>query len=211
MDYVHSCSCTTGGEIEDMLQCAPCPPPFLSYIQLKMTAIGKLCKREVCSIARRCNMSESSELTTDCPVHDTQAEVGCNLFCIIIIASVLSVALLISILIIVVYKRRSGDIKQDAINVVFNDTDSETSGKSSDRGSSNILEVHADCHYENVTTNEKVKSSPDVIEHSQSTKENDGNFTSFKDNDPTDSPVIKSGLRSRSNGEKNDTCIVAKL
>ena len=91
MNYFHSCPCASDG---DLLDCAPCPPPFLPYMQLKLAAVGKLCQKEVCSIARRCKVSESPALTKDCPV-PKPAVFKCDLFCIITIVSVLAFAVII--------------------------------------------------------------------------------------------------------------------
>ncbi|XP_053377221.1 uncharacterized protein LOC128547832 [Mercenaria mercenaria] len=234
MNSFHTCSCSSGGGIEDFLNCAPCPPPILTYFQLKIAAAGKLCQKEVCSIARRCGMKESEALTTDCSGHVALSK--CDLTCIIIIVCVLSVAFLIMVF-VVVYKRKKSYFKQDTINVVFNDTDSENSDKSSDSGLVKIKKKHTSGHKSNVAlqehTNEAIHNQedildPDTIVIGTTTVPDENamqiNGTQQVEQDGLDeqgsarinsinghSHVIVNGVRSRVNADKNDSCTSVKL
>ncbi|XP_053377204.1 uncharacterized protein LOC123545282 [Mercenaria mercenaria] len=64
---VGSCSCSSLGNIEDLLHCAPCPPPMISYEELRDHALNRsLILNDVCIIARRCNIN-GTDIVVDCP------------------------------------------------------------------------------------------------------------------------------------------------
>lgn len=61
----------------DLLDCAPCPPPVVSYIDFREYAFNlSLSVTEVCSIARRC-MQTVPDLTSDCQNEEDRKWVVC--------------------------------------------------------------------------------------------------------------------------------------
>lgn len=135
MNYFQKCSCSSGGKVENFLDCAPCPPSVVSYSALKKIALSKLCPNEVCSIAKRCKMAETSAMKSDCA--ETLSAFACDLTCILIIVCVLCTVVIITIVIVAVIRRKK-HLKQDTINAVFNDTNTDCSDKSSHIGANNV-------------------------------------------------------------------------
>ena len=61
-----SCPCANKDTIADLLLCAPCPPPILSYGDFRDHALsGGLQIHSVCVIAKRCNIYGIDK--NDCP------------------------------------------------------------------------------------------------------------------------------------------------
>lgn len=69
--YLLPCTCSSAGCTNDLLSCAPCPPPKLPYAFFRDYALNQsLSITQVCSIAKRCMPLEPG-LAVDCSIGET--------------------------------------------------------------------------------------------------------------------------------------------
>ncbi|XP_053377214.1 uncharacterized protein LOC128547830 [Mercenaria mercenaria] len=107
---VCSCSCPGKGSLEDLLSCAPCPPPMISYEEFRNHALNRsLLLKEVCIIARRCNIN-GTDIGVDCPpsttIHTHKAGNQSGLFVFITVVPIIMLAVISIILFIKGLRKR---------------------------------------------------------------------------------------------------------